>query len=123
MATPIVKMTIEDKSNFLRGFLILIRKDQKIEKYEKKMALIIGKYFGFSESFCETAIEELLENEYISEEPPLFSNKAVARFFLDESFKIMNHIHETKEVELEWLKKIAAANNLKLDSAFQGNHE
>ncbi len=107
-----MKMTIEDKSNFLRGFLILIRKDNILEDEEKKMAMIIGKHFGFSESFCETAINELLENEFISEKPPVFSNQLIARFFLDESKNILMQIHGINIDEKIWLKQIAKANNI-----------
>jgi hypothetical protein len=111
-----MKMTIVDKSNFLRGFLILIRKDKALGKHEKKMAVIIGKHFGFAEDFCDTALDELLENEYISEDPPVFSNQPAARFFVEECKNILSQIHELSNEELEWLEQVEIANKLKLES-------
>ncbi|MAT59383.1 MAG: hypothetical protein CMF23_15530 [Ignavibacteriae bacterium] len=102
-----------DKSEFLRGFLLLIRQDKKISKYERNMTLVIGKYFGFDEEFCEESIDSILVNEYVSNDPPQFSSKSIAKYFVLESYNILKQIHLLTDTELEWLRKTAEANHLK----------
>lgn len=102
----------KDRSEFLRGFLILIRKDEVICKYERNMAMIIGKYFGFEEKFCEEALDNLLENEYISDEPPVFSSPEIAEFFVKETFRIINQIHSLQQDEIHWLFKTMEINEI-----------
>jgi len=78
------------------------------------MALIICKHFGFAEDFCLEAIESLLENEFISEEPLVFSNSIIADYFVHESYRIISQIHPLKGNEISWLLKVSEANNIKL---------
>ena len=112
-----MELTYKDRSEFLRGFLILIKKDNKVTESEKNMALVVGNYFGFSQDFCENAIKVLLENEYISEKPPIFSNKCIAKFFIVESYKIFNQIHTLDQNEEEWLISTAALNQIHYNTA------
>ncbi|MGK9368377.1 hypothetical protein ACSSWA_05715 [Melioribacter sp. Ez-97] len=107
-----MELTYKDKSEFLRGFLTLIRKDGAICNYERKMALIIGRHFGFAEDFCIEALDTLLENEYISEAPPVFSNREVARYFISETYNILEQIHELSLAELKWLDSVLQANHI-----------
>lgn len=103
----------KDRSEFLRGFLILIRQNKTISTYEKNMAMVIGMYFGFDEEFCEDSIDSILENEYISEEPPRFTNVSIAEYFITESLSILKQIHLLTAEEINWLKKTAEANQVK----------
>jgi hypothetical protein len=107
-----MQYTYKDKGEFLRAFLILIRKDKIINESEKQMTLVIGKYFGFEKRFCEDAISHLLENEFLSENPPKFSSQEIARFFIKESLHIMEQIKPLNEDEKDWLVEIAKSNNL-----------
>lgn len=102
-----------DRSEFLRGFLILIRQNKKVSVYERNMTMVIGKYFGFDEEFCEESINSILENEYVSNDPPEFSSEPIAEYFVTESYNILKQIHLLTENELGWLKKTAEVNHIK----------
>lgn len=104
----------KDRSEFLRGFLILIKQNKNVSEYEREMTMVIGKYFGFDEEFCKDSINLILENEYVSDAPPRFSNKLIAKYFVTESFNILNQIHKLSSDEINWLRKTAEANQLKL---------
>ncbi|MBU0559795.1 MAG: hypothetical protein KKG93_09510 [Bacteroidetes bacterium] len=106
-----MEISYKDRSEFLRGFLILIRKDKIITIEERTMALIIGNYLGFAKDFCTESLDNLLKNEYISEEPPLFSNSIIANYFVRESFRIVDQIHILGEKEIRWITKTAKDNN------------
>lgn len=102
----------KDRSEFLRGFLILIRQDKLICKYERNMTMVIGRYFGFDEEFCEESLDYLLDNQFISDEPAVFSDPEVAEYFVKETTNILKQIHPLTDGELNWLQKTAKVNNL-----------
>ena len=106
------EITYKDRSEFLRGFSVIIRKNNCNNIDEKTMFSIIGKYFGFEKVFCEKAIEQLLVNKYISEHPAVFSTKPVAEFFISDVNKIMLHTNSLTEASKEWLKKTAELNKV-----------
>lgn len=113
-----MELTYKDRGEFLRGFLILVKKDNKICESEKNMTKVVGKHFGFAEKFCEESINTLLENDFISEEPPIFSNKSIAEFFVKESYNIFSQIRNIETRERTWLIATANANKLNADTVF-----
>lgn len=102
----------KDRSEFLRGFATIIRKNNCKHPDEKIMFLIIGKYFGFEKEFCEYSLEHLMINKYILEEPAVFFAKPVAEFFVNDVAKIMLHTNSMSDVAKEWLQKTAEANKV-----------
>ena len=66
-------MTILDKSNYFKGLILLARKDNIIAKQERELLQSVGKSLGFEENFCNDSINYILENEYVSKDPPKFS--------------------------------------------------
>ncbi|MCB0746575.1 MAG: hypothetical protein KDC90_03850 [Ignavibacteriae bacterium] len=108
-----MELTYKDKGEFLRGFLILAKKDNDISVHERSMAMVVGKYFGFDDKFCEESIDNILENEYISGAPPIFSNSKIAQFFVDECTDIINQIDVVKENQRSWLQETLEKNGLK----------
>jgi hypothetical protein len=110
-------MTIEllDRSNYLRGLLILIRSDKVITESEKRMVLNCGASLGFERRFCETAINELLENEYILDTPPVFSNSELAECFLRDAIRVALADKTMHLFELQWLIDFAQSNGLPLE--------
>ena len=108
----------KDRGEFLRGFLILVKKDNKICESEKNMTKVFGKHFGFAEKFGEESINTLLENDIISEEPPIFSNMSIAEFFVKESYNIFSQISNIDKRERTWLIATANANKLNADTVF-----
>lgn len=106
------EITYKDRSEFLRGFSIIIRKNDSGHNDEKTMFLSIGKYFGFEKEFCEYSLEHLMINKYIPEDPAIFSAKPVAEFFVNDVVKIMLHTNSMSDIAKEWLKKTAEANKV-----------
>jgi len=106
------EITYKDRSEFLRGFSVIIRKNKCGNVDERTMFLIIGKCFGFEEEFCEKSLELLLVNKYISEKPAVFSTKPIADFFINDVTKIMSQTQSMSNVALDWLKQTAKVNKV-----------
>lgn len=104
--------TVPDKSNYLKGLLILARKDEQLVDDEKNIIRTVAQKFGFSKDFYEDTLKSLMTNKYITEEPILFSSRQVAELFLEDGFRLAfsDEVMHTKE--LEWLKIIANANGI-----------
>lgn len=105
-------MTQQDKSNYFKGLLILIGKDKKISDSEKANFRKLSKILGFNKEFCDNAIAELLDNEYIIETPPSFSSTEIAKAFIVDGMKIAFADKELHIFELNWLKSVAEKNSL-----------
>lgn len=105
-------MTILDRSNYLKALLILIAKDRKISYQEKSIVTKIGTLLGFDLIFVEDAISEILDNEYISQDPPVFSDRRIAETFLKDGLKVAYSDNDLDSNELKWLKQIAEKNNV-----------
>ena len=113
---------IRDKSNYLKGLLLLSRKDNLVAKEERDLLISIGRELGFEKRFCENAVKEIMENQYIIDEPPVFSNKELAEKFLEDGVKIAMADKSLHLFELQWLAQAAKINNVddsKIDELFQ----
>jgi len=104
--------TVPDKSNYLKGLLILARKDDQLVDNEKNFIRTVAQKFGFSKDFYEDTLKSLMGNKYITEEPIIFSNKQVAELFLDDGFLLAFSDNVMDNEELNWLKIIAKANGI-----------
>lgn len=101
-----------DKSNYLKGLLIVARKDNQLAEQEKNILLSISEKLGFAKDFYEEAIKNLLVNEHISEEPIKFSNIKIASSFISDGLHLAYSDSKIHQAEIEWLKKTAEANQL-----------
>jgi hypothetical protein len=113
---------ILDKSNYLKGLLLLCRKDNLVAKEEKDILISIGKELGFEKRFCENAVKEIMENEYIIDLPPKFSNKELAEKFLEDGVRLAMADKCLHLFELQWLAQTAEINeieNSKIDELFK----
>jgi hypothetical protein len=68
---------------YLKGLMLLIRKDRKIDAAERTMAVRVGKILSFEKNFCENVIEQIMDNKYIVDLPPRFSAPDIARYFIN----------------------------------------
>jgi len=116
-----MKISILDGSNYFRGLLLLIGKDHTISETESEMMKNLGRALGLEREFCEEAIRDILDNRYISDTPPEFSNKELARMFVRDGFTIATADHEMHALEVEWLRSTAEANGL--DDAWFGEQK
>ncbi|MEW6507554.1 MAG: hypothetical protein AB1432_07405 [Bacteroidota bacterium] len=105
-------MTQQDKSNYFKGLLILIGKDKKISEVERTNLKKLADVLGFNKEFCDNAIAELFENEYILEVPPEFSNPEIAKAFIEDGIRIAFSDKKLHIFELYWLKYVAEKNSL-----------
>ena len=113
-----MKISVPDSSNYFKGLLILIRKDNNITESEHVLMLRIGKALGFEETFIENAIQEILLNRFISETPPVFSSRQLAEKFLKDGLVLAasdNEIHANEEA---WLLSVAGINNIEVSWYF-----
>ena len=107
-----MEITVQDKGKYLRGLLILIGKDHLILDNEKNWFYRLSKILGYDLDFLRTAIKELPENEYLSQDPPKFSNTEIAKAFIIDSIHLAFADQELHPIELEWINKIAEVNGI-----------
>lgn len=110
-----MEISIIDGTNYFKGLLLLIRKDRMISDPEVRLILRIGKALGFEREFCENAIREILDNEYIVDAPPEFPSKELAMKFVKDGLGIALSDDEFHSTEEEWLWAAAVKNGLDAD--------
>lgn len=110
-----MQMTIQEGSNYFRGLLLLIRKDHKVTDEEIALLMRVGKSLGFAKSFCETAVTDILENRYILDKPPAFSQQEIAKKFITDGLIIGYCDHKIHANEERWLRSVAAENKITND--------
>lgn len=101
-----------DRSNYLKGLLITARKDEQLSDSEKNMIRKLSERLGFSPDFFEETINNLLHNKYINEDPILFSEKNIAKSFIEDGLRLSLIDESISNKELEWLKLTADANGI-----------
>jgi hypothetical protein len=104
-----------DGSNYFRGLLLLIRKDRNASHPEIELMKRIGKALGFETEFCNNAIDEILENKFIVDEPPQFSTKELARKFITDGLTLAASDKEIHPSEEQWLKSTVEKNGLQVE--------
>ena len=107
-----MKISLFDRSLYLKGLVLLIRKDRKIDAAERSVAIRVGKMLGFEKKFTKNVIKELLANKYIIDERPRFSAPDIARCFIKDGLKLYladGKIHKNEHI---WLKAVAETNGL-----------
>jgi len=83
-----VRISLIDRSLYYKGLILLIRKDHEIHDQEKKMMMTIGEMLGFETKFCAGTIEEILDNQHIIDEPPIFSETNIALCFIRDGLRL-----------------------------------
>ena len=107
-----MKASLIDRSNYYRGLLVLIGRDRIIDPSEHQLMLQLGKVLDFDTRFCEAAIDDLLENKHINEDPISFDEPEIAECFLRDALRLALIGKDIHSRELAWLKTIARTNNL-----------
>jgi hypothetical protein len=101
-----------DRSNYVKGLLLMIGKDKKITDSERDFLHNVAETLSFDKKFIESAMNELLENKYLGNEPPVFSQKQYAEAFLRDAIKLAFVDNDLASKEFDWLQSIAASNGL-----------
>ena len=110
-----MKISVLDGSNYFKGLLLLIGKDQKVTKGEHSLLKRVGKSLGFEKEFCENAIREILDNRFIADTPPEFTTKDLAMKFVRDGLTLAMSDKSVHTREEEWLRMTAARNGLDMD--------
>ena len=105
-------LNLKDRSNYLRGIILLNISYNKISPVRRDMVKKVASVLGFSKDFVESALNELVENKYLSVEPPRFSHVLFAEAFLKDGIKLALSDNDLHLNELQWLWTIASLNNL-----------
>jgi hypothetical protein len=105
---------IKDKSDFLKGLLVLAKKDRNLSLEERSILKNAGNKYGFASEFIEESLFHLLQNRHLSEEPIKFSDNEMARDFISEGLKLAFCDNENPSSELSWLKQVAEINQVEL---------
>lgn len=100
-----------DKSNFLRGLLVLIALDKVVTNSEKKYVTEIGLSLGFEKDFCDDSIKNILANKYIVNTPPKFLDNKITECFIRQGIKISFGNTKPHSPELQWLFRTAKTNS------------
>lgn len=101
-----------DRSNYLKGLFITAKLDKELSPKEKDILKKISNKLGFATDFYDETVRSLLTNKYIKEEPIVFSEKEIARSFLNDAIKLACSNDIITEAEINWLKNTAIANDL-----------
>lgn len=101
-----------DKSNYLRGIMLLVAKDRKVSEEERNYVMQIGQKLGFEKKFCRSALNEILDNQFIKIEPPRFKEKETAKQFLIDGIEIAYSDFNFHPKEVEFLRDTAKVNSI-----------
>jgi len=82
-------LNLMDRSLYFKGLLILSKIDKLVSYEEKEILKIVGESLGFNNEFCDTTINDVINNKYIRTEPLKFSNQQFAHMFLRDA----NHFY------------------------------
>jgi tellurite resistance protein len=107
-----MEFSVLDKSNYLKGLLVIAKKDNKLTEPEKKIIRNIALKLGFATDFYEDTLRSLLANKYIPEDPIKFSHKKIAESFVCDGLKLAFSDGIVPDKEIKWLKQIAETNGL-----------
>jgi len=107
-----LNFTLLDKSNYLKGLLIIARKDNQLAESEKNILKSKAKKLGFASDFYEETIKNLLVNTHINDEPIKFSNEKIASSFILDGLRLAFSDKKINEAEMEWLKATTLKNSI-----------
>ena len=107
-----MEIPVKDKSSYLKGLLIVAKKDKQLADSEKKIIRGIAEKLGFATDFYENVLKDLLSNEYIIEDPIKFSNIKIAKSFIDDGLKLAYSDNKISDSEISWLSETAKHNNV-----------
>ncbi len=107
-----MSINLRDKSLYLQGMFVLIGKDSVVSPEENKMVMHMGKLLQFSTEFCQETIQNLLQNEYIGQLRPVFSDVEFSKIFLKDAIKLAFADNQLHSKEYEWLKEVARRNKI-----------
>lgn len=105
-----MQIPLVDKSTYLKGLLILARKDRRISEEDKKFIISAAEFLGFSSDFYMEVLETFLVNKHIKNDPVEFRDGIIARHFISDAITLACLNNGISKAELEWLVETAKTN-------------
>ena len=109
-----MEILAQDKSSYLKGLLIIAKKDNALAESEESIIRQLAKRLGFSESFYEETLQNLLSNDYLSENPLKFSDEKLSHSFIKDGLMLAYSDNVLDEREIDWLRQTADVNNINI---------
>ncbi len=104
-----------DRSSYLKGLLILAKRDKVLAESEERIIKDIASRLGFSPDFYEYTLKNLISNDYLTEEPVKFSSNIVAQSFIVDGFRLAYSDSQLDEREVSWLRETANVNKINVE--------
>jgi hypothetical protein len=101
-----------DRINYFKGILHLNIGKSDSQKLEEKELRNWIETLQFDSQFFEFAIRNLVNNEAVFEDPPVFSSKEVAKVFVRDGIRIAFKRKKFEAAEFEWLYQVLKKNLL-----------
>lgn len=101
-----------DRSNYLKGLLIVAKKDNRLADTEKDILKNFALRLGFATDFYDETIRNLLTNKYITEGMIRFSDQIIAKSFITDGLSLAFSDNQGNNEEISWLKEVAEFNGL-----------
>ena len=109
-----MEILTQDRSSYLKGLLIIAKKDNVLIEAEENIIRQLAKRLGFSESFYEETLQSLLSNDYLSEDPIKFLDEKLSQSFIIDGLMLAYSDNVLDEREIDWLRQTAELNNINL---------
>lgn len=110
-----MEIPAKDKSSYLKGLLIIAKRDNVLTESEEAIIKDIAHRLGFSTDFYEYTLQHLLQNEYLTEEPVKFSEKELSYSFIIDGLKLAHSDNNLHDSEIIWLRQTAKENNISME--------
>lgn len=123
MATKSLKISQIEAGKYLKGLMLLIRKDHEVTENEKTLLKRIGKSLGFEQEFCENTIDQILNNKYVEDTPPVFKEKDLAVKFIKDGLSVIFSDKRIHPAEEKWLIATAEKNDIDIISFYEFKKE
>lgn len=104
--------SLEDIGQYFRGLLVVMARDKHLHEEEQKRVRAFGLRCGFSPTYIDENIENVLKNKYLPVIPPRFHSEKTARDFLFEAARVAACDNELHPLETEWLLEAARINDI-----------
>jgi hypothetical protein len=105
-----MQIPLVDKSTYLKGLLILARKDNRLSEEDKGLITTAAIHLGFSSDFYEEVLGTFMNNKHINNDPVQFRNNLLAHHFLSDAITLACINNGITKDELYWLKETAELN-------------
>lgn len=103
---------IIDKSNYLRGLLVLIAHDNVVQDHEINTFMKEGSEMGYEKDYLRSSINTLLKNKHIKNDPPRFHNPGFAVKLIESGIEIINKDRLPHPMKVNFLHQVAACNGI-----------